>query len=94
MTLALQIVRDSILIENTMSTGKAAKLLGVGVTVKTLQRWGREGRLIPLARTDSNRRLYSDLNAALNLKRLATATAHPWRVRPAMAALRQEGFLS
>ncbi|WP_420826326.1 MerR family DNA-binding transcriptional regulator, partial [Rhabdochromatium marinum] len=39
-----------------MSTGKAAKLLGV--TVKTVQRWEREGRLIPVARTDSNRRLY------------------------------------
>ncbi len=41
-----------------MSTGKAAKLLGV--SVKTLQRWEREGRLIPVARTDSNRRLYSE----------------------------------
>lgn len=57
--------------ENTFSTGKAAKLLGV--SVKTLQRWEREGRLIPVARTDSNRRL----NAALNLKRLATVTALP-----------------
>jgi predicted site-specific integrase-resolvase len=44
-----------VLMENTMSTGKAAKLLGV--SVKTLQRWEREGRLIPVARTDSNRRL-------------------------------------
>ena len=43
--------------ENTISTGKAAKLLGV--SVKTLQRWEREGRLIPLGRTDSNRRLYT-----------------------------------
>jgi putative resolvase len=43
--------------ENTMNTGKAAKLLGV--TVKTLQRWEREGRLIPVGRTDSNRRLYT-----------------------------------
>lgn len=41
-----------------MSTGKAAELLGV--TVKTLQRWEREGRLIPVARTDSNRRLYTE----------------------------------
>ena len=40
-----------------MSTGKAAKLLGV--TVKTLQRWEREGRLVPVARTDSNLRLYT-----------------------------------
>ncbi|WP_200285340.1 IS607 family transposase, partial [Rhabdochromatium marinum] len=41
-----------------MSTGKAAKQLGV--SVKTLQRWEREGRLIPVARTDSNRRLYTE----------------------------------
>lgn len=41
-----------------MSTGKAAKLLGV--SVKTLQRWEREGRLVPAARTDSNRRLYTE----------------------------------
>ena len=41
-----------------MGTGNAAKLLGV--TVKTLQRWDREGRLSPLARTDSNRRLYTE----------------------------------
>jgi predicted site-specific integrase-resolvase len=44
--------------EHTMSTGKAAKLLGV--SVKTLQRWEREGRLVPVARTDSNRRLYTE----------------------------------
>ena len=44
--------------ENTISTEKAAKLLGVAV--KTLQRWEREGRLVPVARTDSNRRLYTE----------------------------------
>lgn len=43
--------------ENTIGTGKAAKLLGV--TVKTLQRWEREKRLIPIARTTTNRRLYT-----------------------------------
>lgn len=55
--------------ENTISTGKAAKLLGV--TVKTLQRWEREGRLIPVARTDSNRRLYteSQIRAFIGLQR-------------------------
>jgi len=47
-----------VLMESTMSTGKAAKLLGV--SVKTLQRWEREGRLIPVARTDSNRRLSTE----------------------------------
>lgn len=41
-----------------MSTGKAARLLGV--SVKTLQRWDREGRLRPVARTDSNCRLYTE----------------------------------
>lgn len=44
--------------ENTISTGKAAKLLGI--SVKTLQRWEREDRLVPVARTDSNRRLYTE----------------------------------
>jgi Predicted site-specific integrase-resolvase len=47
-----------VLMESTLSTGKAAKLLGV--SVKTLQRWEREGRLIPVARTDSNRRLSTE----------------------------------
>jgi putative resolvase len=44
--------------EITMSTGKAAQALGV--TVKTVQRWEREGRLIPIARSDRNRRLYTE----------------------------------
>jgi DNA-binding transcriptional MerR regulator len=33
--------------DNTMSVGKAAQLLGV--TVKTMQHWDREGRLKPAA---------------------------------------------
>jgi putative resolvase len=55
-----------------MSTGRAARLLGV--TVKTLQRWEREGRLTPLARTDSNRRLYteSQLRAFVGLRHAST----------------------
>jgi predicted site-specific integrase-resolvase len=44
--------------ESTIRTGKAAKLLGI--SVKTLQRWEREGRLVPVGRTDSNRRLYTE----------------------------------
>jgi putative resolvase len=44
--------------ENTISTGKAAALLGI--SVKTLQRWEREGRLVPIARTDTNRRVYTE----------------------------------
>jgi len=43
--------------ENTINTGTAAKMLGV--TVKTLQRWEREKRFIPIARTITNRRLYT-----------------------------------
>lgn len=43
--------------ENTIGAGKAAKLLGV--TVKTLQRWEREKRLVPVSRSKTNRRVYS-----------------------------------
>ena len=62
------------LMESTISTGRTAKL--PGVPVRTLQRWEREGRLIPVARKDSNRCLAA-LNLKLNLKRLATETARP-----------------
>lgn len=41
-----------------MNAGQAAKILGV--TVKTLQRWDRENRLIPAARSSTNRRLYTE----------------------------------
>lgn len=44
--------------EITLGSGEAAKRLGV--TVKTLQRWEREGRLLPAARTASNRRRYTE----------------------------------
>jgi putative resolvase len=44
--------------ENTLDAHKAAQILGV--TVKTLQRWEREGRLIPVGRTGSNRRRYTE----------------------------------
>ena len=54
--------------ENTIGASKAAKLLGV--TVKTLQRWEREKRLIPIARTNTNRRLYtiSQIHTFIGLK--------------------------
>ncbi|WP_367280873.1 IS607 family transposase [uncultured Chloroflexus sp.] len=63
--------------ESTMSTGKAAKLLGV--SVKTLQRWEREGRLIPVAQTDRNRRLYTEtqLREFIGLRQ---AVAEPTRI--------------
>ncbi|WP_431520713.1 MerR family DNA-binding transcriptional regulator [Chromatium okenii] len=41
-----------------MSTGKAAKLLGI--SVKTLQRWEQEGRLILIARTNENCCVYRE----------------------------------
>lgn len=62
---------------NTMSLGKAARLLGV--SVKTLQRWEREGRLIPAARTDSNRRLYTETQLCEFIG-LRCAAAKPTRV--------------
>ena len=43
--------------ENTVDISVAAKMLGV--TVNNVQRWEREGRLLPIARTDSNRRRYT-----------------------------------
>jgi putative resolvase len=43
--------------ETTITITKAAEMLGV--TVKTLQRWEREGRLVPTARTQTNRRVYT-----------------------------------
>ncbi len=54
--------------ENTISASKAAKLLGI--TVKTLQRWEREKRLIPIARSNTNRRLYtiSQIRTFIGLK--------------------------
>lgn len=42
---------------STYNAAEFAKLLGV--TVKTLQRWDREGRLVPL-RSPGNRRIYTD----------------------------------
>ena len=44
--------------ETTIDIAKAAKL--IGVTVKTLQRWEREAKLVPVSRTSSNRRRYTE----------------------------------
>lgn len=63
--------------ENTISTGKAAKLLGI--SVKTLQRWEREGRLIPIARTDTNRRVYTESQIKTFLG-LNTTNKQPQRI--------------
>jgi putative resolvase len=43
--------------EIVLTIAKAAELLGV--TVKTLQRWDREGRLKPVSRTQTKRRVYT-----------------------------------
>ena len=45
------------IMEKTFSVGKAASI--IGVHVKTLQRWEREGRLVP-KRTSTNRRIYAE----------------------------------
>lgn len=54
--------------ENTYNTAEAAKYLGF--KVKTLQKWDREGRLIPAYRTKTNRRVYteSQLNEFIGLR--------------------------
>jgi predicted site-specific integrase-resolvase len=44
--------------ERRLSVTEAAKRLGV--TSKTLQRWDREGKLVPDSRSATNRRLYSE----------------------------------
>ena len=52
-----------------MSSSNSAQFAKLaGVSVKTLQRWDREGRLKPATRTPGNRRLYSpeQLNQMLN----------------------------
>ncbi|MFZ1041859.1 MAG: MerR family DNA-binding transcriptional regulator, partial [Anaerolineales bacterium] len=54
-----------------MSTYKAAEFTKLaGVSVKTLQRWDREGRLKASSRTPGNRRLYTQeqLNTLLQVK--------------------------
>ena len=43
--------------ENTYNTAEAARYLGF--KVKTLQKWDREGRLVPAYRTKTNRRVYT-----------------------------------
>ena len=42
----------------TLTAAQVAKFLGV--TVKTVQRWDREGRLTPAGRTATNRRCYTE----------------------------------
>jgi putative resolvase len=43
--------------EYTLTARQAADRMGV--TIKTIQRWEREGRLIPAGRTPTNRRVYT-----------------------------------
>lgn len=43
--------------KKTLTVTQAAAILGV--TVRTMQRWEQKGRLIPIGRTKTNRRVYS-----------------------------------
>jgi len=54
---------------STYNSAQFAKL--AGVSVKTLQRWDREGRLKPAARTPGNRRLYTPEQWNQVLKRIS-----------------------
>lgn len=58
--------------ENMISISRAAKMLDV--TVKTMQRWERERRLIPAGRNASNRRVYTEaqIQEFLGLRRYGT----------------------
>jgi excisionase family DNA binding protein len=67
--------------EHTLSVGEAAEMLGV--TVKTLQRWEREGRLIPHARTPTGRRRYTEVQL-----REFMGIKHPAAKRKAVAYCR------
>ena len=44
--------------DNIYNITQAAKILGF--KVKTLQKWDREGRLVPAYRTPTNRRVYTE----------------------------------
>lgn len=44
--------------ERTLTSHEVARLLGVNI--KTIQRWDREGRLQPAGRTDTGRRYYTE----------------------------------
>jgi putative resolvase len=59
--------------ENTLNARKAAQILGV--TVKTLQRWEREGKLIPVGRTETNRRRYTEAQLLAHMGRHTTPVA-------------------
>ena len=61
-----------------MGIAQAAKIMGT--TVKTLQRWEREGKLVPAARTPSNRRRYTESQLRTVLHLAPTAAAPSRRV--------------
>jgi predicted site-specific integrase-resolvase len=56
---------------NTVNSAQFAKL--TDVSVKTLPRWDREGRLKPAERTPGNRRLYTQEQANQVFKRVSKA---------------------
>ena len=59
----------------------------IGVTVRTLQRWDREGRLKPASRTPGNRRMYSEEQ----LREVLHARAKPAMQRVKVAYVRVSG---
>lgn len=63
--------------KDTLTSREAADLLGV--TVKTMQRWEREGRLIPASRTPTNRRVYT-LEQVRRFQGLKLSGKEAWRI--------------
>jgi putative resolvase len=61
-----------LIVSTIYSTGKAAAYLGV--SVKTLQRWDREGRLVA-ERTKSGRRMYSTMALDAFMRRMSSNIA-------------------
>ncbi len=59
----------------------------IGVSVRTLQRWDREGRLKPASRTPGNRRLYSEEQ----LRQILQERARPASPRANIAYVRVSG---
>lgn len=57
--------------DTMLSTGAAAHRLGV--SVKTMQRWDREGRLVPVARSAGGRRMYTESQLLRQLGRQVPA---------------------
>lgn len=64
--------------DNTLNASTAARILGC--SVKTLQRWEREGKLVPVGRTGSNRRRYTEAQLLEHLGASPAQSAPPSRI--------------